>query len=167
VGQHLRSGHAIVLGSTDPTAARGGRPRCHHQRVSAEPATRRPPRPGARIDAAFADDERRQFQVAPPATQAVVIDDRRCRRPIALPDAIGSITSPVADGFWDTVVTLRSTRAARIYEPGNFGYPGVPDPLADGRGLRDTITSRLGRSRLVRKRGSPRSSHHRRSSLRP
>jgi fermentation-respiration switch protein FrsA (DUF1100 family) len=56
------------------------------------------------------------------------------------PDAVAFYNQPVPDGVWDNVVTLRSTRAARTYEPGTWIARVSPTPLLMVVGLRDTIT---------------------------
>jgi uncharacterized protein len=56
------------------------------------------------------------------------------------PDAVSFYTQPVPDGVWDNVVTLRSTRAARMYEPGTWVARVSPTPLLMVVGLHDTIT---------------------------
>ena len=67
VGQQLCRRPRDRAGSHRPAAARGGRPGAHHQRVSAEPATRGP-RPGAALGGGV---RRRRAQPVP----------RRRRRP--------------------------------------------------------------------------------------
>jgi fermentation-respiration switch protein FrsA (DUF1100 family) len=56
------------------------------------------------------------------------------------PDAVAFYNQPVPDGVWDNVVTLRSTRAARMYEPGTRVVRVSPTPLLMIVGLHDTIT---------------------------
>jgi len=92
------------------------------------------------MEAAFADDERRQFHGAPPATQAVVSADPSVPAAYRSPDAIAFYNQPVPPGGWDNVMTLRSTRAARMYEPGTFIARVSPTPLLMVVGLYDTIT---------------------------
>jgi hypothetical protein len=46
----------------------------------------------------------------------------------------------VPDGAWENSVTLRSTRAARMYEPGTWIARVSPTPLLMVVALHDTIT---------------------------
>jgi fermentation-respiration switch protein FrsA (DUF1100 family) len=138
-GSSYAGGHAIVLGATDrrlravvaqvPTIS-GYRQSLRRVAPDQVPA----------LEAAFADDERQQFHGAPPATQAVVSADPSVRAAYRAPDAIAFYTQPVADGVWDNVVTVRSTRAARMYEPGTWVARVSPTPLLMVVGLHDTIT---------------------------
>jgi len=94
----------------------------------------------AALEAAFADDERSQFRGAPLATQAVVSADPAVRAAYRAPDAIAFYTQPAPAGVWDNVVTLRSSMAARMYEPGTWISRVSPTPLLMVVGLHDTIT---------------------------
>ena len=80
------------------------------------------------LEAAFADDERRQFDGAPPATQAVVNADSSAPAAYRSPDAVAFDTQPVPEGVWENAVTLRSTRAACMYEPGTGSPASPPHP---------------------------------------
>lgn len=138
-GTSYAGGHAIVLGATDrrlravvaqvPTISgyQQGLRRVAPDRIST-------------LEAAFTDDERNQFQGAPPATQAVVSADPSVPAAYSAPDAVSFYTQPVPDGSWDNTVTLRSTRAARMYEPGTWIARVSPTPLLMVVGLHDTIT---------------------------
>jgi len=138
-GSSYAGGHAIVLGATDrrlravvaqvPTIS-GYQQGLRHVAPDLVPA----------LEAAFADDERRQFHGAPPATQAVVSADPSVPAAYRSPDAIAFYNQPVPPGGWDNVMTLRSTRAARMYEPGTFIARVSPTPLLMVVGLYDTIT---------------------------
>jgi fermentation-respiration switch protein FrsA (DUF1100 family) len=56
------------------------------------------------------------------------------------PDAIDFYRQPIPEGIWENTVTVRSTRAARMYEPG-VGIDRVsPTPLLMVVALHDTIT---------------------------
>jgi uncharacterized protein len=138
-GSSYAGGHAIVLGATDRRL----------RAVVAQVPTISGYQQGLRrvaphlvpaLEAAFADDERRQFHGAPPATQAVVSADPSVPAAYRSPDAIAFYNQPVPPGGWDNVVTLRSTRAARMYEPGTFIARVSPTPLLMVVGLHDTIT---------------------------
>jgi uncharacterized protein len=99
-----------------------------------------PPDQVAALEAAFAEDERSQFRGAPLATQAVVSADPAVRAAYRAPDAIAFYNQPAPPGAWDNVVTLRSTRAARMYEPGTWISRVSPTHLLMIVGLHDTIT---------------------------
>ena len=138
-GSSYAGGHAIVLGATDRRL----------RAVVAQVPTISGYQQGLRrvapdqvpvLEAAFADDERRQFHGAPPVTQAVVSADPSVPAAYRSPDAIAFYTQPAPAGVWDNVVTLRSTRAARMYEPGTFIARVSPTPLLMVVGLHDTIT---------------------------
>ena len=138
-GSSYAGGHAIVLGATDrrlravvaqvPTIS-GYQQSLRRVAPDQVPA----------LEAAFADDERHQFHGAPPATQAVVSADPSVPAAYRAPDAVAFYNQPVPEGVWDNVVTLRSTRAARMYEPGTWIARVSPTPLLMVVGLHDTIT---------------------------
>jgi len=138
-GSSYAGGHAIVLGATDRRlrAVVAQVPTISGYRQSLR---RVAPDQVAALEAAFADDERQQFRGAPPATQAVVSADPSVPAAYRAPDAVAFYTQPVPDGVWDNVVTLRSTRAARMYEPGTWIARVSPTPLLMVVGLHDTIT---------------------------
>jgi fermentation-respiration switch protein FrsA (DUF1100 family) len=138
-GSSYAGGHAIVLGATDRRL----------RAVVAQVPTISGYQQGLRrvapdlvpaLEAAFADDERQQFHGGPPATQAVVSADPSVPAAYRSPDAIAFYNQPAPPGAWDNVVTLRSTRAARMYEPGAFVARVSPTPLLMVVGLHDTIT---------------------------
>jgi cephalosporin-C deacetylase-like acetyl esterase len=138
-GSSYAGGHAIVLGATDRRL----------RAVVAQVPTISGYQQGLRrvapdqvpvLEAAFADDERQQFHGAPPVTQAVVSADPSVPAAYRSPDAIEFYTQPAPAGVWDNVVTLRSTRAARMYEPGTLIARVSPTPLLMVVGLHDTIT---------------------------
>jgi hypothetical protein len=55
-------------------------------------------------------------------------------------DAIAFYNQPAPDGVWQNIVTIRSTRAARMYEPGTWISRVSPTPLLMIVGLGDAIT---------------------------
>jgi fermentation-respiration switch protein FrsA (DUF1100 family) len=138
-GTSYAGGHAIVLGATDrrlravvaqvPTIS-GYQQSLRRVAPDLVPA----------LEAAFADDERRQFHGAPPATQAVVSADPSVPAAYRSPQALAFYTQPVPEGVWENTMTLRSTRAARMYEPGTWVARVSPTPLLMIVGLHDTIT---------------------------
>jgi uncharacterized protein len=99
-----------------------------------------PPEQGPALEAAFIDDERRRYQGEPPATQAAVSADPAVPAAYRSPDAVAFYNQPVPEGVWENVVTLRSTRAARMYEPGQWISRVSPTPLLMIVGLHDSIT---------------------------
>jgi uncharacterized protein len=138
-GSSYAGGHAIVLGATDRRlrAVVAQVPTISGYQQSLR---RVPPDAVPALEAAFADDERQQFRGAPPATQAVVSADPYVAASYRSPDAVAFYNQPVPEGVWDNVVTLRSTRAARMYEPGDWIARVSPTPLLMVVGLHDTIT---------------------------
>src|SRR5258705_5421623 len=138
-GSSYAGGHAIVLGATDRRlrAVVSQVPTISGYQQSLR---RVPPDQVPALEAAFAEDERRQFHGAPPATQAVVSADPSVPAAYRAPDAVAFYTQPVPDGVWDNVVTLRSSRAARMYEPGTWIARVSPTPLLMVVARHDTIT---------------------------
>jgi fermentation-respiration switch protein FrsA (DUF1100 family) len=138
-GSSYAGGHAIVLGATDRRlrAVVAQVPTISGYQQSLR---RVAPDQVAALEAAFADDERSQFRGDPLATQAVVSADPAVRAAYRAPDAIAFYTQPAPAGVWDNVVTLRSSRAARMYEPGTWISRVSPTPLLMVVGLHDTIT---------------------------
>jgi fermentation-respiration switch protein FrsA (DUF1100 family) len=138
-GTSYAGGHAIVLGATDR------RLRCVVAQVPTisgyEQGLRRvPPDAVAALEEAFAVDERAQFRGEPPCTQLVVGDDPAVAAAYRGRDAIAFYTQPVPPGVWENHVTVRSTRAARMYEPGLWISRVSPTPLLLVVGDHDTIT---------------------------
>jgi fermentation-respiration switch protein FrsA (DUF1100 family) len=138
-GTSYAGGHAIVLGATDR------RLRCVVAQVPTisgyEQGLRRvPPDAVAALEEAFAEDERAQFRGEPPRTQAVVSDDPAVAAAYRSQEAIAFYTQPVPPGVWENHVTVRSTRAARMYEPGHWIGRVSPTPLLLVVADHDTIT---------------------------
>jgi fermentation-respiration switch protein FrsA (DUF1100 family) len=138
-GTSYAGGHAIVLGATDRRlrAVVAQVPTISGYQQSLR---RVAPDLVAGLEAAFAEDERRQLHGAPPATQAVVNADPSVPAAYRSPEAIAFYTQSVPEGVWENTMTLRSTRAARMYEPGTWISRVSPTPLLMVVGLRDTIT---------------------------
>jgi len=138
-GSSYAGGHAIVLGATDrrlravvaqvPTVS-GYEQSLRRIAPDQQPA----------LEAAFIDDERRQFRGEPPATQAVVSADPATAAAYRAPDAVAFYTQPAPEGAWQNVMTVRSSRAALMYEPGTWISRVSPTPLLMIVGLNDTIT---------------------------
>jgi uncharacterized protein len=138
-GTSYAGGHAIVLGATDRRvrAVVAQVPTISGYQQSLR---RVPPEQVADLEAAFADDERHQFHGAPPVTQAVVSSDPAVPAAYRSADAVAFYNQPVPEGVWENAVTLRSSRAARMYEPGTWVSRVSPTPLLMIVGLHDTIT---------------------------
>jgi len=138
-GSSYAGGHAIVLGATD---------RRLHAVVSQVPTIsgyqqslrRVAPDSVTGLEAAFVDDDRRQFRGEPPATQAVVSSDPQEPAAYRAPDAVAFYQQQVPTGAWDNIVTIRSSRAARNYEPGQWISRVSPTPLLMVVGMKDTVT---------------------------
>jgi cephalosporin-C deacetylase-like acetyl esterase len=139
-GTSYAGGHALVLGATDrrlkavvaqvPTIS------------GYEQSLRRvAPDQVAGLEASFIDDDRRQFAGEAPATQLVVCADPATPAAYHSPEAVAFYNQPVPEGVhWENQVTVRSTRAARMYEPGQWVSRVSPTPLLMIIGLNDTIT---------------------------
>lgn len=139
-GTSYAGGHVLVLGATD-------------RRIKAvvaqvptisgyEQSLRRvAPDQVAALEAGFVVDDRRQFAGEPPATQLIVSADRATPAAYHSQEAVAFYNQPVPDGVvWENKVTVRSTRAARMYEPGQWVSRVSPTPLLMIVGLTDTVT---------------------------
>jgi fermentation-respiration switch protein FrsA (DUF1100 family) len=138
-GTSYAGGHAIVLGATDR------RLRCVVAQVPTisgfEQGLRRiPPEGVAAIEAAFSEDERAQLRGEPPRRQKIVSADMGEPASYRAKDAIDFYLQPVPEGSWNNDVTMRSTRAARMYEPGTWISRVSPTPLLVVVALNDTVT---------------------------
>jgi cephalosporin-C deacetylase-like acetyl esterase len=137
-GSSYAGGHALVLGATD---------RRLRAVVAQVPTTsgyeqglrRVPPDQVAALEESFTDDERRQFRGEPPARQAVVSADPNVPASYRSQDAIDFYNQPAPEGVWQNDVTVRSTRAARMYEPGAWISRVSPTPLLLVVALSDAI----------------------------
>jgi fermentation-respiration switch protein FrsA (DUF1100 family) len=127
-GTSYAGGHAIVLGATDR------RLRCVVAQVPTisgfEQGLRRvSPDALPALEEAFNEDERAQLRGEPPRRQAVVSADPSVPAAYRSQEAMDFYLQPIPAGVWDNEVTLRSTRAARTYEPGNWISRVSPTPL--------------------------------------
>ena len=127
-GTSYAGGHAIVLGATDR------RLRCVVAQVPTisgyEQGLRRvAPDAVAALDETFAEDDRAQFRGEPARYQAIVCADPAVPASYRAPEAIAFYSQPVPEGIWRNEVTVRSTRAARMYEPGAWIARVSPTPL--------------------------------------
>ncbi|WP_226051560.1 alpha/beta hydrolase [Dickeya chrysanthemi] len=138
-GTSYSGGHALVLGATER------RLRAVVAQVPTisgfEQGLRRiPPDAVAAIEDAFAADERAQARGEPPHRQTIVSADPTIPASYRAKDAVEFYLQPVPDGVWENSVTVRSTRAARMYEPGTWIARVSPTPLLMIVALQDTIT---------------------------
>jgi uncharacterized protein len=138
-GTSYAGGHALVLGATDR------RLRCIVSQVPTisgyEQGLRRiPPENVGAIEEAFADDDRAQLRGEPPRRQAIVSADPSIPASYRAKDAIDFYLQSIPEGVWQNDVTVRSTRAARMYEPGNWIARVSPTPLLMVVAMRDAIT---------------------------
>ncbi len=138
-GTSYAGGHAIVLGATER------RLRCVVAQVPTisgfEQGLRRiPPEGVAVLEAALAEDERAQFRKEPLRRQKIVSADLSEPAAYRAKDAIDFYMQPVPDGVWENNVTVRSTRASRMYEPGGWITRVSPTPLLMIVAHNDTIT---------------------------
>lgn len=127
-GTSYAGGHALVLGATDR------RLRCIVAQVPTisgyEQGLRRvSPDALPALEHAFNEDERAQLRGEPPQRQAVVSGDLSVPAAYRSQDAIDFYLQSLPTGLWENDITLRSTRAARMYEPGNWITRVSPTPL--------------------------------------
>ncbi len=139
-GTSYAGGHAIVLGATDR------RIRCVVAQVPTisgyEQGLRRVPLEGvALLENALNEDERAQARGEKPRRQAVVSADPAVPAAYRTKDAIDFYNQALSDNaVWENSVTIRSTRAARMYEPGIWVPRVSPTPLLMIVALNDVIT---------------------------
>ncbi|MEV0672442.1 alpha/beta hydrolase [Mycobacterium sp. NPDC050441] len=139
-GSSYAGGHAIVLGATDRRlrAVVAQVPTISGYQQSLR---RVAPDQVANLQAQFIEDERAQFRGDPPALQAVVSSAPSVPAAYRSPDAIAFYTQPTTpENAWHNSMTIRSSRAARMYEPGTWIDRVSPTPLLMIVGLQDTIT---------------------------
>jgi fermentation-respiration switch protein FrsA (DUF1100 family) len=100
-----------------------------------------PPEGVVALEAALNDDERGQARGEPPRRQAIVNADHGVPAAYRTKDAIDFYLQPLgADARWGNFVTTRSTRLARMYEPGMWVSRIAPTPLLMVVATHDTIT---------------------------
>jgi dienelactone hydrolase len=138
-GTSFAGGHALVLGATDR------RLRCIVAQVPTisgyEQGLRRvSPDALSALELAFSADDRAQLRNEPPRRQAVVSADPAVPAVYRSTDAIGFYLQSIPTGRWENEITLRSTRAARMYEPGVWISRVSPTPLLLIVAREDTLT---------------------------
>ena len=138
-GSSYAGGHALVLGATDR------RLRCVVAKVPTisgyEQGLRRvPPDATPALEHAFDEGERAVLRGEQPRHQAVVSGDPSVPAAYRSQDAIVFFLQPIPEGLWKNEVTLRSTRAARMYEPGAWVSRVSPTPLLMVVASNDRVT---------------------------
>lgn len=139
-GTSFAGGHALVLGATDrrlkvvvsqvPTISGFEQAR---RRISPDGVAAH----GRRMIA----DDRRRFAGAEPATQPVVTDDAEAPAVYRSADAYAFYLDSLPEGTQGSnTVTVRSSRAASMYEPGHWVSRVSPTPLLMIVALDDTVT---------------------------
>jgi hypothetical protein len=92
------------------------------------------------LEEALAEDERGQLRGEPPRYQAIVGTDPAVPAAYRSRDAVDFYLQPIPAGIWENKVTVRSTRAARMYEPGVWISRASPTPLLMVVALKDRVT---------------------------
>jgi uncharacterized protein len=139
-GTSYAGGHALVLGATDRRvkAVVAQVPTISGYQQSLRPVA---PDQVPALEGSFRDDDRRVFAGEEPATQLVVSADPATLAAYDSPDAVAFYTQPLPEGVhYQNRVPVRSSRAARMYEPGQWVSRVSPTPLLMIFGLNDTIT---------------------------
>jgi len=137
-GTSYAGGHALVLGATDP------RVRCVVSQVPTisgfEQGLRRvTPDATLELERDFVEEDRRLVHGHQPDTVTVAASDGS---PAAYRtrEAADFYGMPSAAGVWNNAVTVRSNRAARLYEPGIWAPRVSPTPLHFIVATHDTVT---------------------------
>jgi fermentation-respiration switch protein FrsA (DUF1100 family) len=127
-GTSFAGGHAIVPGATDRRlkAVVSQVPTIDGHAAGLRRIT---PNAVADLEARFATDERAQLRGEPPATQLIVSQDPASASTYQAADVVSFYLRPVPDGVWENRVTVRSTRWARMYSPGEYIERVSPTPL--------------------------------------
>ena len=139
-GTSYAGGHALVLGATDRRLA------CIVAQVPTisgyqQGLRRIAPESVAALEGALNDDERAQLRGEPPRCQAIVNADSAVPAAYRTKEAIDFYLQPLGDGTkWKNAVTARSTRLARMYEPGAWVSRVSPTPLLMVVASHDAIT---------------------------
>ncbi|WP_262699721.1 MULTISPECIES: alpha/beta hydrolase [Streptomyces] len=139
-GSSYAGGHAIVLGASD---RRLKAVVAQVPTISGFEQSRRRVAPDdiAALEAALDSDERAQAAGEAPRTQALASADPGVAAAYRAQDAVDFYLQELPEGTrWDNSVTVRSTRKARMYEPGVFIDRVSPTPLLMIVGRQDTVT---------------------------
>jgi fermentation-respiration switch protein FrsA (DUF1100 family) len=139
-GTSYAGGHALVLGARDRRLA------CIVAQVPTisgyqQGLRRIAPESVAALEGALNDDERAQLRGEPPRCQPIVNADSAVPAAYRTKEAIDFYLQPLGDGTkWKNAVTARSTRLARMYEPGAWVSRVSPTPLLMVVASHDAIT---------------------------
>ncbi|MFJ9543821.1 alpha/beta hydrolase [Streptomyces sp. NPDC101225] len=127
-GSSYGGGHAIVLGATDRRlkAVVAQVPNISGYRQALR---RVPPHLVPALEEDFAEEERSASRGEPVHYQRIVSVDPSVRASYYSRDAVDFYLQKLPDGVWENLVTVRSTRMARMYEPGLFIGRVSPTPL--------------------------------------
>ena len=139
-GSSYAGGHVLVLGATDDRVA------CVVAQVPTisgyqQGLRRIAPEGVVALEKAFSDDERARSKGEPPGMQAIVSADPDKPAAYRGQDAIDFYLQDLGEGArWENTVTIRSSRWARMYEPGAWAPRIGPKPLLMVVAIHDTIT---------------------------
>lgn len=138
-GTSYAGGHVLVLGATDR------RVKCVVSQVPTvsgfvQGQRRVAPDDTAALEARFIDDDRRVADGDPPARMVVASVDPEVPAAYATQEASDFYCTPAVAEIWTNEVTLRSTRASRMYEPGVWARRVSPTPLKLIVAEHDTVT---------------------------
>ena len=139
-GTSYAGGHVLVLAATDSRVA------CVVSQVPTisgyqQGLRRVAPDSVAALETTFTDDLRAEARGEPPRMQAIVSADRETPAAYRGDDAIAFYLQPVgAEARWENTVTLRSSRWARMYEPGDWVSRIGPKPLLMVIATHDPLT---------------------------
>jgi hypothetical protein len=81
------------------------------------------------FEKALTEDERSQFRGEPARRQAIVSSEPTIPALFRSKDAIDFYLQDIPAGIWENEITVRSIRAARMYEPGVWIGRVSPTPL--------------------------------------
>lgn len=127
-GSSFAGGHAIVLGATDrrlkAVVAQVPNISGHRQALR-----RVPPHLVPALEEGFAEEERSAARGEPVRYQQIVSSDPAVHASYYSSDAVDFYLQELPEGVWENRVTVRSTRMARMYEPGQFIRRVSPTPL--------------------------------------
>jgi fermentation-respiration switch protein FrsA (DUF1100 family) len=138
-GSSYSGGHALVMGATDP------RVKCVVSQVptiSGFEQMRRRVSPDAMPAwlAGLMNDQRRSHSGEEPCTQAVVSDNPSVPAAYRSQEALDFYQRDIKGAMWSNTVTVRSSFAARMYEPGTWISRISPRPLLMIVALDDRVT---------------------------
>ena len=138
-GSSFAGGHVLVLGATDSRVA------CVVAQVPTingyqQGLRRILPEGVAGLEASFSDDERGRARGEPARMQAVASIDPDVPAAYRTQEAVDFYLQPLGDGaVWENTATTRSSRWARMYEPGVFASRIGPKPLLMVVATHDTV----------------------------